>query len=285
MAKNLQNRAQITFNGSSGAVLSNETNTTLVDRDTIELTKAAVVGEVGEGADAVYVVRLDNTGSGNLYNPVIKDDLGGYPNKLEYVEGSALFFKNGDPIMGEVDVEDEHVKFEVDTVLEPGDSLMIIYAATVNEKGCKCEEITNKVKAKVHTCSPYGPVIKEKACETITVVGCEDSANVSIFKDASEDTVMTGDTLTYTFTLMNTGKETAEDINFTDELPEQFEVNAVSYTANGVTTPIDASDYTIENPNTLIIPAAGSSLELDIPAATNEGPGVTVITVTGTING
>lgn len=281
MPTNLPNRAQITFNGSQGAVLSNETNTTLVDRDTMELTKTAVVGEVGEGADAVYVVRLDNTGAGNLYNPVIKDDLGGDPNRLTYVEGSALFFKNGDPVTGEVDVEDEYVKFEVDTVLEPGDSLMIVYAATVNN--CEYDEITNKVKAKAHTCSPSGPVIKDKAYETITVTGCDDSANVSIFKSASEETVMTGDTLVYTFTLMNTGNEAAEGISFTDELPEQFEVNTVSYTANGTTTPIAPADYTIEDPNTLIIPAEGSDLEITIPAATAEGPGITVITVTGTI--
>ena len=84
---------------------------------------------------------------------------------------------------------------------------------------------------------------------------------------------------------MNTGSEAAENINFTDALPEQFNVTSVSYTVDGTETPIADTDYTIEAPNTLIIPADGSTLEIDIPAATEEGPGITTITVTGTING
>lgn len=276
MPTNLPNRAQITFNGSD-VVLSNETNTTLVNRFSMSVTKDSVTSTVIPGENAVYVVRVENTGEGVLYNPVLTDNLGG--GDLTYVEGSALFYKNGDPITGTATVNGpEELVFSVDTTLDEDDSLMIIYAASVSAS--QTENITNSIVGVARGGSESGCEVTDTDPEEIEVSGV---ARVSIFKTASEETVSCGDTLTYTFTLMNTGREAAEDITFTDALPEQFTVTAVSHTTDNVTTPIDPSDYTITLPNTLTIPAAGSSLEIDVPAATDEGPGITIITVTGTI--
>ena len=273
----LPNRASISYNG-SGVVLSNETNTNLVNRFTLNVEKDDIAPSVVPGGATVYVVRMDNTGAGVLYNPTFTDDLGN--GQLTYIENTALFFLNGDPIEGTATVNSPtELVFTADVTLNEDDRLMVIYAASVSST--QTEDITNTVVGTANGGSETGCEVSDSSDETITVEG---SANVSIFKAASEETVSCGDTLIYTFTLMNTGSEAAEDVNFTDALPEQFTVQSVSHTVDDVETPIDAADYTVEAPNTLIIPSAGSSLELDVPAATNEGPATIVITVTGTIS-
>ena len=279
MPTNLPNRASISYNG-SGVVLSNQTNTTLIDQYTVELTKTPVVDTVIAGGDAVYVISLANTGAGALDGATLTDNLGGTENQLSYVDGSAQFYMNGELVTGTATPDADGVVFGYADTIIPGDNLLVIYAASVGI--AQTGTITNTVTADVPTAEQTQRIIVAQASATITITPV---ANVSIFKAASADTVQIGDTLTYTFTLMNTGSEAAENINFTDALPEQFNVTSVSYTVDGTETPIADTDYTIEAPNTLIIPADGSTLEIDIPAATEEGPGITTITVTGTING
>ncbi|MBQ2663903.1 MAG: DUF11 domain-containing protein [Clostridia bacterium] len=279
MPTNLPNRASISYNG-SGVVLSNQTNTTLIDQYTVELTKTPVVDTVIAGGDAVYVISLANTGAGALDGATLTDNLGGTENQLSYVDGSAQFYMNGELVTGTATPDADGVVFGYADTIIPGDNLLVIYAASVGI--AQTGTITNTVTADVPTAEQTQRIIVAQASATITITPV---ANVSIFKAASADTVQIGDTLTYTFTLMNTGSEAAENINFTDALPEQFNVTSVSYTVDGTETPIADTDYTIEAPNTLIIPADSSTLEIDIPAATEEGPGITTITVTGTING
>ncbi|MBQ6530306.1 MAG: DUF11 domain-containing protein [Clostridia bacterium] len=279
MPTNLPNRASISYNG-SGVVLSNQTNTTLIDQYTVELTKTPVVDTVIAGGDAVYVISLANTGAGALDGATLTDNLGGTETPLSYVDGSAQFYMNGELVTGTATPDADGIVFGYADTITPGDNLLVIYAASVGI--AQTGTITNTVTADVPTAEQTQRIIVAQASATITITPV---ANVSIFKAASADTVQIGDTLTYTFTLMNTGSEAAENINFTDALPEQFNVTSVSYTADGTETPIADTDYTIEAPNTLIIPADGSTLEIDIPAATEEGPGITTITVTGTING
>ncbi|MBQ6558714.1 MAG: DUF11 domain-containing protein [Clostridia bacterium] len=279
MPTNLPNRASISYNG-SGVVLSNQTNTTLIDQYTVELTKTPVVDTVIAGGDAVYVISLVNTGAGALDGATLTDNLGGTETPLSYVDGSAQFYMNGELVTGTATPDADGVVFGYAGTITPGDNLLVIYAASVGI--AQTGTITNTVTADVPTAEQTQRIIVAQASATITITPV---ANVSIFKAASADTVQIGDTLTYTFTLMNTGSEAAENINFTDALPEQFNVTSVSYTVDGTETPIADTDYTIEAPNTLIIPADGSTLEIDIPAATEEGPGITTITVTGTING
>lgn len=282
MATNLPNRAQITYNfgDMQGEATSNTTNTTLLDQYTMTVTKDAVNTTVRPGGDAVYVVRVDNNGSGTLYNVTVTDDLGtpGATDPLTYVAGTARFYINGTEVMGTVTINATNVAFSIQTPLQPGDNLIIFYAAQLNE--AETDPVTNTVTATANTGSCTGDVITATDCETINP---ECFASVTIFKAADQDTVVSGDTLTYTLTLMNTGNEAATDINFVDALPEEFTVTSVFVTQNGTTTPISADDYTITPPNTLTIPAAGSSLEITVPAADGDGPGVTIITVTGTI--
>ena len=274
MATNLPNRAQLTYDGSA-VVLSNQTNTTLVDTNTMEITKKAVDMSVAAGADAVYVVRLENTGANNLTNISITDDLG--MGALTYLENTAQFYINGSSVTGTAAASMGNVVFTTTETLEPGDNFIVVYSASVGAN--QTEPITNTVTANATAASTVPAPITATADETINITAVP---NVSVFKSADKDTVTSGDTLTYTFTLMNTGNADAENVKFTDVLPTEFTVQTVSYNTGGQDIPITSADYTIQG-NTLTIPSETGSLTLTVPAATSDGPGILTITVTGMI--
>lgn len=282
MATNLPNRAQITYDGGCGSepgvVLSNETTTVLVDRYTLAVTKTALLDSVRDGGTAAYVLQLSNTGSGTLYNPAVFDNLGSDTEEkpLSYIDGSAMFYVNGVPSAGGVSLDEDGVTFSSAVPLEQGDSLLVIYAADVDAEEC----IVNTALATANSGSAEGAEISDTDSAEVCVESC---ANISVFKTADKDTVVEGDTLTYTFTLMNTGSGEATSIGFVDSLPPQFSVNTVSYTTDSGTSVIPPEDYSITEPNTLTIPAPDSSLVISVPAADSMGPGMVTITVTGTI--
>lgn len=285
MATNLPNRAQVTYTygNSQETALSNETNTTLLDEFTMEVTKTAIASGIRSGSNAAYILRIDNSGPGTLYNPTITDDLGNSSVNadppLKYIEGSAKFYVNGDPAAGTASSSENQIVFSSGAALQPGDNLIVVYAASVDET--QEGTITNTITAQANSGSASGALITDTATATITLTPY---ANISIFKTADKASVVSGDTLTYTFTLMNTGAQAADSISFVDALPSEFTVTSVSYTTNGTTTPIDSTDYSITTPNTLTIPDVGSSLVISVPAATTAGPGITTITVTGTVS-
>lgn len=282
MPTNLPNQAQVTYSygALTDTVLSNTTNTTLVDPYTLEVTKTAVTPSVTAGGDVVYVVRVENTGTGVLYNPTVTDDLAtgtGTTAPLSYVDGSAKFYVNGEPSTGTATEGVNNVVFVSTATLQTGDNLIVVYAARKTDN--QAEDIVNTASVSANAGSVDGTAVTGTDSETVTI---ETSANVTVFKAADKDTVAPGNTLTYTFTLMNTGNSAAESIQFVDAFPAEFTVNTVSYTVDGAETPIEAADYTITPPNTLTIPST-DTLSISVPAATAAGPGITIITVTGTV--
>ena len=274
MATNLPNRAQITFDGSS-VILSNQTNTTLVDTNTMEIVKTAVESSVPEGSSIAYVVRLVNTGANDLSGVSITDNLAG--GELTYVNDTAQFYLNGAPVTGTATPGMGNVVFATTETLAPNDNLIVVYAASTG--ATQEASVTNTVTANATATSPVSAAVTATDDETVTI---EPVANVSIFKSADQNTVTSGDTLTYTFTLMNTGSAPATNVKFTDEFPTEFTVQTVSYNTGSGNVPIGPSDYTIVG-NTLTVPSESSSLSGTIPAATSAGPGILTLTVTGTI--
>lgn len=282
MATNLPNRASVTYSygTTTDTAVSNETNTTLLDEYTMTLTKNALAATVTAGDNEGYTILIENDGSGVLYNPTVTDNLGAnVGSNLTYVTGSAQFFVNGTPITGTVTGTGSTVTFTAQTTLDAGDNLLIVYLAKTS--GTASGQIVNTARGSANSGSATGLAVTDTDTATVNLASV---ANLSVFKAADKTTVNSGDTLTYTFTIMNSGAQTAEDISFVDTLPPEFTVTGVSYTVNGVTTPISASDYVISAGNTLTIPAAGSTLVIDVPgAATGGGSGEVVITVTGTV--
>jgi len=283
MATNLLNRAQISYSyggGEASSAVSNQTSTTLLDQYTMLVTKTTLKPELRAGSNAAYVVRIENNGAGTLSGITVEDNLGallGGAPQLEYVEDSAAFYLNGSPVTGTAAASANGVTFSTTEQLEPGSNLIVIYLAQLSEAADAT--VTNTATVTANTGAAIQAVITETASATVTPVTF---ANVAIFKSADRDTVVEGDTLVYTFTLMNTGYEAAEAVTLTDAFPTEFSVGSVSLDIGGTETPVTPADYTVTG-NTMTFPAAGSALTVSVPAATEAGPGVTVITVTGTI--
>ncbi len=285
MATNLPNRAQISYsdNGMQATALSNQTNTSLIDQYTMEATKTAVTPAIVPGSAASYIVRIDNTGSGALYNPSVVDDLGDAESgsqPLIYVGGSAKFYLNGDPISGTANPAETNVTFSATTVLQPGDNLIIVYAATLDPS--QSEAVTNTITATANGGAAGGTAVTATAEATINP---QPYANVAILKAADQDSVVSGDTLTYTFTLINSGTGPANSVVLTDMLPSEFTVTSISYDIGSGSVTASPDDYEVEAPtNTLTFPKGGSSVTLNVPAASENGPGTITIEVTGTIS-
>ena len=284
MATSLLNRAQIsyTYGGAEGTAVSNQTNTTLIDQYTMSAAKETLTPEISSGNNAAFYVLVENTGVGTLSGISIEDDLGMMAGAssapLSYVENSAVFMKNGEVITGTATTGAAGVTFDTAAELATGDSLTVMYLAEVDEAATV--PITNTATVTANTTAVEKESVIASASATVTPTAF---ADISVFKAADPDTVVSGDTLTYTFTLMNTGYEAADAVTFTDAFPAGFNITDVSYTVDNMTTPVDPADYTVSG-NTLTLPAAGSSLVIGVAAATETGPGTTVITVTGTIS-
>ena len=118
-----------------------------------------------------------------------------------------------------------------------------------------------------------------------TAVLLRDSyADVSLYKEADKQNVMAGDTLTYTFTLTNTGNQAADDVVLTDTLPAGYTVTQVEVISGGASTVLPSSGYTVDSTtNTITVPAAGAT-PITVPASTSTAPGVTTVVVTGTVS-
>ena len=106
--------------------------------------------------------------------------------------------------------------------------------------------------------SPTGTIISINPPLTSTIT-LEDFASLVINKSVSTDEISPGETFSYTIALENSGNLDANGVVVTDVLPVGFDISNITVTV-------------------------GSGPEITVPAATNTETGLTVITVTGSIN-
>ena len=126
--------------------------------------------------------------------------------------------------------------------------------------------------------------------ETITVtpnpsvtLNLDDYANVVMNKTVSANEIVPGQTFSYTISLENSGNLIANNIVLTDVLPTGFTISSITAVSNGVETQYNVGDYTLDSPsNTLTLPT-GSGTAISVPAAVGGTPGLTTITITGSI--
>ena len=111
----------------------------------------------------------------------------------------------------------------------------------------------------------------------------EDFAQIDIIKSVDKATVSSGDTLTYTFTIENSGNIPATNVVITDSLPEGFAITSIVSESEGVTTVYDATDYTVSADNTLTLPVGTKTIT--VPARDESGNGIVTVTVTGVVTG
>lgn len=281
MATVLENSANISYSydgaqNTQGAA-SNTTSTLLVEPCSVTITKQALTQSYRNGDTVSYVIRIENTGSSALSGLTVTDNLGAAasPKPLAYYTGSLNVYVDGNPVTVSPNAGDT-LEFTLSTVLASGSNVIAVYSATINSDA---DSITNTV-----TVTASGATASCTVNESTTAtISAESYAELSIYKSASADTVTSGDSLSYTFTIMNRGSAEATNVVLTDTLPAVFTVQSVSVTDSSGTTVYDESDYTIDaTTNTITLPNATSN-PITVAAATSAGPGIATVTLTGVV--
>ncbi len=278
------NQASLSYNGF--VTNSNITSGEIIE--SVTLTKTAISQSYSLGDSISYVISITNSGVSALTDITLTDNLGGftvgaetvYP--LTYVDGSLRYYVDGEEETAPAVNPGPPLTIGTITV-QPGANVLIIYEAEVNEFAplASGSFITN-------TASIAGGCITETTTAEATVPARED-ASLTIAKAICPETVVGCDELTYTFIIQNSGNVAAgEDANIVIRDVFNPILNDIEVRLNGSEVP--ATFYTYNTETGVFETVAG---EVTVPAATftqnpvtgavTVTPGVTVVTVTGTL--
>lgn len=277
------NRATLTYNNesiNSNTVVGNIT-------EMLSLTKTAVGGEYGPDSTVVYVISIINSATTAYQGLTLTDDLGAYNfgqtllYPLTYVEGSLLYYVNGNQQTAPQAAGGPPLVISGITV-PAGGNATLIYEARVNETAPlnTADIITNTA---VVTGGGVGEDVS--AAETVTA---QNRPILTITKSLNPDTVAQNGTITYTLTVENTGNTAAVDSVVISDTFDPV-LSAITVTYNGETV-AQTGNYTYNETTGEFSTLVGA---LSVPAATytqdpttgvwTTTPGVTVVTVTGTV--
>ena len=277
------NQATLSYNNTT--VNSNVVTGELVG--VLSVTKNALDDTYNAGSTVTYIVNLTNSGNTPYTGVTITDDLGEYTSgtqtviPLEYVENSAKYLVNGelqpDPT---AQVTADNLQISGITVPANG-TAQILYKASVNSFAplSAGSTVTNTVTVDSGSIQRM-PLT---ASETVTVFS---GPVLNIVKSMSPCIITENGTITYTFTIQNTGNmpaEASDNITVTDIFDPKLTITGV--TLDGTAT----SDYTYDEasgtfettPGIITVPAAAFTQNAD--GSYTVTPGSAVLTVTGTV--
>ncbi len=271
---------------------NNVTTSNIVTGELLEVlsaTKTAVSNNYGANDTVTYVISIVNSGNAPYTNLTVTDNLGEYIFDetelvpLTYEEGTILYYING--VLQPAPTVTGTVPLIVSGINVPaGGNALLVYSATVNEFA---PLDTNGNIVNTVTVTGSGITTPIVATETINV---SNEPILTITKSLSPTSVVGNGPLTYTFTISNTGNSAAvatDNVIVTDIFDPAL--NITSVTLNGELLVL-GTDYTYDEATGAFATVAG---RITVPAATytqdeSTGivvvePGVTVLTVTGTV--
>ena len=284
MATILNNSATLTYNSgeNSGSAASNVVSTSLLDSYSITAQKFTANDSWRPGENITYLVTVKNTGTQPVFAVQITDNLGGGTDApLNYVLNSALVIDE-DGVTQIVPTAVSPLTIVLPDALQSSESVTVLYVAQVDSViADDVQSITNTVAATARQGSAAGEIVE---AEPVSVtIDREDFAQIDVTKAVDKAVIASGDTLTYTFTIENSGNIEATNVVITDTLPAGFAITEISSETNAVVTVYDATDYTIDADNTLTLPVGG--VTITVPPRTDAGNGVTTVTVKGIVTG
>ena len=242
---NIANQATLLYNNMT--TNSNTVTTQILSLYDLTATKEALLDTYTPNQTITYVTRVENTGSASLYNLTVVDDLA--KGLTQYVDNSVEGYLNGTPIEVNVQITNNTVIFTIDNVINPNDNVLIIFETTTPTT--RPDVLTNTQTITANGGSTTGPIV---------AVTPNPSASVKLANKAS---IYSGDTLVYTFQIINNGNETATNVSFSDVFPTGYTINSISLTTPDSPTPIIYDPTTYVTGTTLTIP------NLAIPVGTS----------------
>ena len=277
------NQATLSYNGN--VVNSNITTGELLE--VLSATKTAVVDTYSRNSEVTYIINIVNSGSIAYNNLTVTDNLGAYTFgatelvPLDYVDGSVRYFVNG--ALQPAPTVTAGAPLVITGINVPaGGVATVVYAAETNSFAP-----LGDTASIVNTAVVSGTGISDiTVTETITP---ENTADLTISKSLNPTTVTENGQLTYTFVIQNTGNEAVvatDNAIVTDTFNPALNITSVTFNGTAWTSP---ANYTYTEATGAFATNAG---QITVPAATYtqnpDGtwtiqPGVSVLTVTGTI--
>ena len=277
------NQGTLSYNGN--VVNSNITAGELLE--VLSATKTAVVDTYSRNSEVTYIINIVNSGSIAYNNLTVTDDLGAYAFgttelvPLDYVDGSVRYFVNG--ALQPAPTVSAGAPLVITGINVPaGGVATVVYAAETNSFAP-----LGDTASIVNTAVVSGTGISDiTVTETITP---ENTAELTISKSINPTTVTETGQLTYTFVIQNTGSEAVvvtDNAIVTDTFNPALNITGVTFNGTAWTSP---ANYTYSEATGAFATNAG---QITVPAATYtqnpDGtwtiqPGVSVLTVTGTI--
>ena len=257
--------------------------------EVLSATKNALDSEYSYGDTVTYAVSIINSGTTAFNNLTITDDLGEYTlgtlteTPLTYVDGSLTYYTNGILQTGATVISGPPLVISGINV-PAGGNVLVLYVARVNEFAPLASGSTIVNEAIISSSDLTTPI---EVSDTVTIT---DATQLSITKSICPETVAENGQITYTFTIQNTGNAAAtatDNVAVTDLFDPILDNITVSL--NGIIL-TEGVQYIYDETTGLFQTVTGV---ITVPAATYEQdiitgkwsiiPGVTILTVTGTV--
>ena len=278
------NQATLSYNGN--VVNSNITSGEILE--VLSMTKTAVSANYRAGGNVTYVISVVNSGTTPYNGLVLTDNLGAYIfgtetlTPLTYVDGSVRYFINGTPQPAPAVTAGPPLAVSGITV-PAGGNVTLVYEADVNGFAPLGEQDSIVNEAVLSG----GGITAVTATETVTPNG---APLLSISKSVSPTVVAENGQITYTFIVQNQGNTPAaatDNVIITDTFDPVLSdltvtVNGAPIAENTGYTYNEATGEFATQPGVITVDAATYVQD----AATGTviiTPGVTVVTVTGTV--
>lgn len=278
------NKATLTYNNGS-------TDSNIVTGELAEvLTADKTALESGYDTDSptTYIISLVNSGTAPLTGLTVTDNLGEYPfttgnlTPLDYVQDSIRFYSNG--VLQPAPIVTSTAPLTLSNITVPANgNALLIYKANPNEYAP-----LGTAAAIKNTATVSGSALPNDI-EVSETVPHTNTADLSVSKSLSPETVTENSEITYTFVIQNRGSapaDAADNVAITDVFNPVLD--NITVTLNGAPL-AETTDYTYNTSSGLFQTVAG---KITVPAATfttdEDGawrttPGVTVLKVSGRI--
>lgn len=258
---NISNQATLSYNNTT--TNSNTVTTQILSLYNLTATKESLQTTYTPNQSITYLTRVENTGSASLYNLTIVDNLA--DGLINYLNGSVKGYLNGTEINVNVISTANNVTFTIDNVMNPGDNVIIVFKTSTPLT--RPDVLTNVQNISANGGTTTGPIVSANPSASVELASY---AALEIIKSANKPSIYSGDSLTYTFQITNSGNELANNVTFSDIFPTGYTINTITLTTPTSTTPVSYDPTTYVTGNTLTIPA------LTIPVGTS------TLTVVGT---
>ncbi|MDD5646792.1 MAG: hypothetical protein PHW86_06445, partial [Candidatus Bipolaricaulis sp.] len=234
-------------------------------------------GPIEPGDVVTYRLTVENVGRGTAYNVGVEDELS---PSLSYVVGSTTSQWPGGPSTEDpAGAPGPSLSWPLSAVVRPGEVLTLRFDAVVGSV-LKDSPCVNVMKASSND-ADGGPTSPDRSDEIPADIDADDSSvtilsstlpALSVDKEILDvnragvslgavPSAVSGDVVTYRFTIRNVGNATAYNVDFRDELPPGFEYETRSLYGEGL--------YVVSSPHrdgTLSVPDGGSSFVTSIDA-------------------